>query len=135
VAGWPCNRILAKSRAWEIEPFKDLYDGTRAIYEMATAKITNDCKTGDALYGASHSCWRLHDHDRFLRSTVHSLKIYDLYKTGPFLGRFIKKPTEMPTDGIKRVWLTPRFWNSRVEISKWLAENYPGIEVLNPYPA
>ena len=135
VKGWPCNRILAKTRQWEIEPFKDLYDSTRSIYEIATARITDQYRIGDALYAACNSAWRLHDHDRHLRGTVKSLPIYDLYKTGYFLGRPIKKPEQMTADGIRRVWLTPRFWNSQVEIGRWLREAYPKIEVLSPYGA
>lgn len=135
VAGWPCNRILAQTRQWEVEAFRDMYDGTRSIYEMATAKITDQYKEGDALYAACNSAWRLHDHDRFLRGTIKSMPIYDLHKTGYFLGRPIRKPDQMKANGVKRIWLTPRFWNSRTEISRWLKENHPNVEVLSPYGA
>lgn len=133
VKGWNCNRVLCQARQWEVESFKDMHDGTRSIYEMATAKITDGYRVGDALYGACGSAWRLHDHDQFLRGALKGMKIYDLHKEGLFLGRFIRKPGQMAEDGIKRVWLTPRFWNSRIEITKWLKSNYPNIEVLSPY--
>lgn len=133
VTGWPCTRVLAVTRQWEVDPFKDLYDTTQFIYEQAALKITEGYKVGDALYGASGSCWRLHDHDRALRGTIKAMRLYDLYKSGMFRGRFIRHPSKMIEDGTRRVWLTPRFWNSREEVSKWLKVNYPLIEVLSPY--
>lgn len=133
VPGWPCNRVIAQTRQWEIEPFKDMYDGTRAIYEVATARITDQYQIGDALYAACNSCWRLHDHDRFMRGTIKSMPLYDLHKSGYFLGRPIRKPSQMSADNTRRVWLTPRFWNSRVEIGRWLSENHPSVEIMNPY--
>lgn len=133
VHGWPCTRVLAVTRQWEVEPFKDMYDTTQFIHEQAALKITEGYKVGDALYGASVSCWSLHEHDKHLRGTLKAMRLYDLHRQGMFKGRFIRPPSKMLEDGTRRVWLTPRFWNSRKEIEKWLKDNYPSIEVLSPY--
>lgn len=122
--GWPCNRIMAQRQiadgVLEVAAAEDL------LYETAVDKIERAGLHATGLYGASFSCWKL------IRMNV-ELPVYDLYKTGTISGQEIRHPSRMREDGTKRVWLTPRFWNSQREISRYLQLHHPEIEVLCPY--
>ena len=123
--GWPCNRIIARPAMWTSE-MAALASEIDYEYALASRRISDDWQDGDALYGASFSCWRLLEQ-------LGPRAVFDLHKTGQIRGCSILAPSALDTLGIKRVWLTPRFWNSQKEIGEWLKKAYPAVEVLCPY--
>lgn len=123
--GWPCNRLLARNVS--VDGFRATADMEEVRYKLASSRIAMEWKAGDALYGASFSCWRL-------LQRAGSRPVYDLHRAGQSIsGVVILSPEKMVENNVRRVWLTPRFWNSQVEIKRWLNEHYPTIEVLSPY--
>ena len=124
--GWPVVRAVARMALGDSR-IASMHCQIARKYAEAVSRMQAALRPGDALYGASGSCFQLMPYFR-------DLPIFDLYKHGRKISwREILDPAKMPEMGVRRVWLTPRFWNSQVEIKRWLNKNYPTIEVLSPY--
>ena len=99
-------------------------------YEAAVRVIEGDSGPEVGLYAASHSYAIL----RRLSRRVAELPVFDLYRYGVKFGDAeVLTPSTLALLGIKRLYVTTRFWNAFQDIKADLAESHPNIEVLSPF--
>lgn len=132
--GWPVDRILVRKHAIQ-ESSKNWLGLTmmevRCEYEKAELALYGRSPTTTALYGASHSYAQL----RALWREPRRFKVYDRYKAGEqWDGVVVRHPDQLAADGIQRVFVTTRSYNSYVDIKKDLYARYPWLTVDTLYP-
>lgn len=132
VPGWPVHRLLL-SRSAVSGPGLTVRsrDLIRAEYDYAADMLSHEALEGTGLYAASHSYAYLM---RERAGSVWRFPIFDAYKTGKtFGGKVIYHPDRFEAFGVKRVFVTTRFWNAYQDIKRWLEEKYPALEVRSPF--
>jgi hypothetical protein len=97
-------------------------------YEAAVRVIEGDSGPEVALYAASHSYAIL----RRMSKRVADVPVFDLYRFGAKFGDAeVMHPSAL--SGIKRLYVTTRFWNAFQDIKADLSKSHPEIEVLSPF--
>lgn len=133
--GWPVDRILVQkwaihdaSRNWLGEAMIDV----KCEYEKAEMALYGRSPTTTALYGASHSYAQIR---ALWKNEGRRYAVYDRYKAGQnFDGVTVRHPDQLVLDGIQRVFVTTRSYNSYVDIKRDLYARFPWLSVHTLYP-
>lgn len=130
--GWPVHRLLLSRTAISSAAlFERSRQAIRDKYEEAADILRGEPLPETGLYAASHGyAYLMREH----YATVWRFPVFDAYRTGKTFGdKYIYSPESMKRFGVKRVFVTTRFWNAYQDIKRWLGEKHPWLEVRSPF--
>lgn len=130
--GWPALMWLGRKgdESSRVLTF-DLRAAIHREYAEAARWIKTNRRPGDALYAASQGYAYLLHH----WPSLAGMSVYDMYRYNEKVaGHKVLHPDWLREHGVKRLILTPRFYNSQREIGGWLREHFSDIDVVCPYP-
>lgn len=132
IPAWPVHRLLlSRSAVSGAGLMHRSSEKIREEYEYAAHLIGGEKLPDAGLYAASHSYAYL---VRECPNSVLRFPIFDAYRSGKTFGeKFIYHPDFMERFGVKRVYVTTRFWNAYQDIKRWLNEKFPWLEVRSPF--